>query len=237
MEPRYADLQKAIYQTEDELKRFRQLVVNVVMATDIFDKDISAIRNRRWNKAFHRDDKMTPMTQEEDGNLKATIVLEHLIQASDVSHTMQHWNIYTKWNERLFHEMYSAFDAGRMEKDPSAGWYGGELWFFDNYVIPLAKKLEECQVFGVSSDEYLNYALENRKEWEHKGKEIVKNFSVSYQTSKGQSTVASAGVQKEFAKKVDDQMNKAGSKHGDSLYDEEDDDSDADSDGTDCWND
>jgi hypothetical protein len=207
------------------------------MATDIFDKDISAIRNRRWNKAFHRDDKMTPMTQEEDGNLKATIVLEHLIQASDVSHTMQHWNIYTKWNERLFHEMYSAFDAGRMEKDPSAGWYGGELWFFDNYVIPLAKKLEECQVFGVSSDEYLNYALENRKEWEHKGKEIVKNFSVSYQTSKGQSTVASAGVQKEFAKKVDDQMNKAGSKHGDSLYDEEDDDSDADSDGTDCWND
>jgi class 3 adenylate cyclase len=229
MEPQYVELQKAIYQTKDELKRFRQLVVNVVMATDIFDKDMTAIRNRRWNKAFHRDDKMTPLTQEEDGNLKATIVLEHLIQASDVSHTMQHWHIYTKWNERLFHEMYSAFESGRAAKDPSEGWYGGELWFFDNYVIPLAKKLEECQVFGVSSDEYLNYALENRKEWEHKGKDIMKNFLVSYQTSKGHTSVATAEVRQELDKHVDEQMN-GGSEH-EKIFDDED-DSDDD---TDCW--
>jgi class 3 adenylate cyclase len=233
MEPHYAELQKAIYQTEDELKRFRQLVVNVVMATDIFDKDMTAIRNRRWNKAFHRDDKMTPLTQEEDGNLKATIVLEHLIQASDVSHTMQHWHIYTKWNERLFHEMYAAFDSGRMEKDPSVGWYGGELWFFDNYVIPLAKKLEECQVFGVSSDEYLNYALENRKQWEYKGKEIVKTLSVSYQKSKGLSSFATAGVQKEFAKQVNEQMN-GGGKH-EKLFDEEGGSDGGGSDGSEGW--
>ena len=38
---------------------------------------------------------------------------------------------------------------------------------------PLAKKLKDCGVFGVSSDEYLNYALENRREWEKKGKAIV----------------------------------------------------------------
>jgi len=42
-----------------------------------------------------------------------------LIQASDVSHTMQHWHSYRKWNERLFQEMYAAFKAGRAEKDPS----------------------------------------------------------------------------------------------------------------------
>lgn len=57
-----------------------------------------------------------------------------------------------------------AYEEGRGGKDPTEGWYNGELWFFDNYVIPLAKKLEECGVFGVSSDECLNYALENRKE-------------------------------------------------------------------------
>jgi hypothetical protein len=28
-------------------------------------------------------------------------------------------------------------------------------------------------VFGVSSDEYLNYALQNRAEWEHRGESIV----------------------------------------------------------------
>jgi hypothetical protein len=29
----------------------------------------------------------------------------------------------------------------------------GEIGFFDFYIIPLAKKLKECGVFGVSSDE------------------------------------------------------------------------------------
>ena len=66
--------------------------------------------------------------------------------------------------------MYFNYLSGRLEKDPTVGWYHGELWFFDNYVIPLAKKLKECAVFGVSSDEYLNYAMQNRMEWERKGK-------------------------------------------------------------------
>jgi hypothetical protein len=76
--------------------------------------------------------------------------------------------------------MYSAFESGRAEKDPSLGWYGGELWFYDNYVIPLAKKLEECGVFGVSSDECLSYALINRNEWERTGKEIVQEMVDRY---------------------------------------------------------
>ena len=54
--------------------------------------------------------------------------------------------------------------------------YKGELGFFDNYVIPLAKKLKECNVFGVSSDECLNYALQNRAEWEERGQDIVKEM-------------------------------------------------------------
>lgn len=41
------------------------------------------------------------------------------------------------------------------------------------YIIPLAKKLKECGVFGVSSDEYLNYALKNREEWVAKGRGIT----------------------------------------------------------------
>ena len=82
---------------------------------------------------------------------------------------MQHWHVYLKWNERLFREMYKAFLEGRIENDPSKGWYQGEIGFFDFYLIPLGRKLKECGVFGVSSDEYLNYALANRKEWELKG--------------------------------------------------------------------
>ena len=87
---------------------------------------------------------------------------------------MQHWNIYKKWNERLYQEMYKAYKMGRgAAKDPSTGWYKGELWFFDNYVIPLSRKLEECGCFGVSSDECLFNAMENRRMWAMEGEKIV----------------------------------------------------------------
>jgi hypothetical protein len=41
------------------------------------------------------------------------------------------------------------------------------------YIIPLAKKLKSCGIFGVSSDEYLNYALHNRREWAVRGEKVV----------------------------------------------------------------
>jgi hypothetical protein len=173
MDDRYDNLRSTIYASEEELKRFRQLVVNSVMATDIMDKDLKALRNGRWDKAFN---KMAQQESEEVVNRKATIVIEHLIQASDVSHTMQHWHIYRKWNERLFAELYKAYVEGRAEKDPSEFWYKGEIGFFDFYIIPLAKKLKDCGVFGVSCYEYLDYAERNRAEWESKGQEAVETM-------------------------------------------------------------
>jgi hypothetical protein len=179
MEPRFMKLRSCIYADTDELNRFRQLVVNTVLATDIFDKELKTLRTRRWDKAFNPQITYS-INKQEDINRKATIVIEHLIQASDVAHTMQHWHIYQKWNERLFLEMYSAYKAGRTAKDPSEGWYKGELGFFDNYIIPLAKKLKDCGVFGVSSDEYLNYARENRREWARKGEAVVESVMEKY---------------------------------------------------------
>jgi hypothetical protein len=174
--PSYDNLRKCIFSTEEERTLFRSLLVNSVIATDIFDKQLTVNRKARWKKAFQMEDsieKSPGSFDEEDTNRKATIVIEHIIQASDVAHTMQHWHIYLRWNSRLFEEMYKAYRSGRGAKDPSEGWYKGELWFFDNYVIPLAHKLKDCGVFGVSSDEYLNYAMANREEWERKGMDIV----------------------------------------------------------------
>ena len=133
MEPRFSALRCAIYDGESELRRFRQLLVNTVLATDIFDKELQTLRKNRWEKAFNHQ--MATSQEDEDVNRKATIVIEHLIQASDVAHTMQHWHIYQKWNERLFSEMLSAYRAGRSSNDPSSGWYQGELGFFDNYIM------------------------------------------------------------------------------------------------------
>ena len=47
----------------------------------------------------------------------------------------------------------------------------------------MAKKLKECGVFGVSSDEYLNYALENRREWEARGESLVQEMVVKARKS------------------------------------------------------
>ena len=97
MTPAYEDLRRCIYTTKEELDRFRQLVVNSVMATDIVDKQLGAARKQRWEKAFairsnsDHSPLSDPLSTRDDVNRKATIVIEHLIQASDVAHTMQHW--------------------------------------------------------------------------------------------------------------------------------------------------
>ena len=92
MDAEYKDLQQCLFNSTQELHRFRSTLVNCVMATDIFEKNGKAFRNQRWDKAFNDDSDV-----EDTYRLKATIVIEHIIQASDVAHCMQHWNVYTKW--------------------------------------------------------------------------------------------------------------------------------------------
>jgi 3'5'-cyclic nucleotide phosphodiesterase len=187
MEPQFANLRNCIYTTEAEIAVFRQILVNAVMATDLFDKDLKNMREARWLKTFSSqpdDDSKASLSSSSDttsSRRKAAIVIDLIIQASDVSHTMQHFTVYKKWNMKLLTEMYTAYQNGRMTKDPTEGWYEGELWFFDNYIIPLAQKLRECQVFGVSCDEFLDYAKDNRAEWEVKGRDIVQEVKVQLQ--------------------------------------------------------
>ena len=115
MQESFTNLYGIICATEEEKTRFRELVVNTVMATDIMDKDLKNLRNARWEKAFS-ETAVKESCSQQSVNRKATIVIEHLIQASDIAHTMQHWHIYRKWNQRLFEEMYKAFKEGRAEK-------------------------------------------------------------------------------------------------------------------------
>jgi hypothetical protein len=90
-----------------------------------------------------------------------------------------HWHVYQKGNQRLFEERYIALVLGNKVEDPPLSSYRVELAFFDNYVIPLARNLEESNVFGVSCDEYLAYALENRREWEFKDLQIMSEMVAS----------------------------------------------------------
>jgi hypothetical protein len=148
---RFAELRCCLFASKAELLRFRQVLVNVVMATDIFDVALNDLRKARWQKAFSDD---AEKSRVDVNNLRATIVIEHIIQASDVSHTMQHvsgrivflwlrflcfahpiahlllprtqWHVYRKWNRKLFQEMTLAYRAGRMGTDPATFWYKSE---------------------------------------------------------------------------------------------------------------
>ena len=187
MQPQFVDLRRTIYCNEAEFRRFRQTIVMTIMATDIMDKELKSQRNVRWEKAFSTSQRA--LGQDDDASVrtdrKATIVIEHLIQASDVAHTMQHWHIYRKWNENFFLECYKAYLNGCGDKSPAETWYRGEMGFFDFYILPLARKLKDCGVFGVSSDEYLNYAVQNRREWEIKGQRIVEEMLEKARTKYG----------------------------------------------------
>jgi len=138
------------------------------MATDLMDTELNAARHARWEKAFQ-----TSTTPENHHHRKATLIIEYLMQASNIAHTMQHWHVYNKWNEQLFEELYLAYQNGRLEQNPCEFWYQAEIDFFDTCVIPLAQKLGDCGVLGVSCHEYLEYAKENRAEWERRGQEVV----------------------------------------------------------------
>jgi hypothetical protein len=106
-------------------------------------------------------------------------------------------DIYTKWNTKLFQETQKAFANGRVDKDPLTGtyYYQGELDFFDQKVIPLAKRIVELSCFGSLGEEFLQNAEENRREWCDKGCEIVKQFlAASEPTKEGKGEVSNDGT-------------------------------------------
>ena len=177
MEPGFKELRECLFPTPSNVAHFRRLVVKTVMATDIADKEMSNLRRQRWTDQF---DSETVSISEAEMEKRSEMFMECLIQASDVSHTMQHWHIFIKWNERLFHECYHAYQTGRAASDPSENWYKGELSFFDFYIIPLIARLKLLEVFGATTDQFMTYALANRKEWEIKGKDIVKKYVSTY---------------------------------------------------------
>jgi hypothetical protein len=106
--------------------------------------------------------------------LQATLIMETMVQASDIAHTMQHWQVYRKWNVRLFEEVYQSFVDKRRDTDPSEDWYESEIDFFNGFVLPIVRRLKESGAFvAASTDSNMDYAEQNLTQWVDKGKGIV----------------------------------------------------------------
>jgi len=186
MDESYKNLQQVLYTTKSELRLLRQLAVNSIMATDIFDNDAKESREKRWNQAFGslRTQSQREMSVDDFECLQATLILEHVLQASDAIHAMQHHTVFRKWNERLFEEMQQAYKAKMSLKDPTDGAFEFEVMFFDDHILPLARKLQDCGAFGSSGHELLKYASENRALWAAQASDVVQEMTMRYNKGK-----------------------------------------------------
>lgn len=194
--PSYQELRRHIYSSEQDMKRFRQLVVILVMATDITDRDTAKEREKRWDRAFSSKKNLV---DSETINQRATLVLETMMQAANIAHCTQHWNVFTKWNKRLFQEIYEGYKAGRRRdhKDPTEFWYERELEFFDQVVIPLGIRLNESGAFGDDAEEFVAYAKSNRRDWEAKGRDMINEYladGVGLKSIKHSSNISTSSV-------------------------------------------
>ena len=86
-------LRKTICPTVFHMRRFREVFVTSVVATDLENAELNDYREARWEQVYDTDATGSSLAlyNKEDCELMAILAVEHLMQASVVAHTMQHW--------------------------------------------------------------------------------------------------------------------------------------------------
>ena len=106
-----------------------------------------------------------------------------MLNVADVAHAMQSWDLFLFWNRRLYEELYVAYKIGRSEIDPSVDWFQNQLGFYKLYIIPLAKKMQTCGVFGRLGCVWTTNAIAIRDQWSREGDQITKDMIASVKTA------------------------------------------------------
>ena len=171
LQDRFETLRHTIYSDEAERQMFHHIVVNSVLATDSADPELATQRNMRWSRVF------TESSNDHDTvHGKATLVIEHLMQLSDVGYRVQHYHLFRKWNKRHFIERKIAFIREREELNPKDFWYDKQINYFTSHVIPLCKRLDESGCFGGTTTDYVNCAMKNLSEWKLHKDEVLREM-------------------------------------------------------------
>lgn len=84
MKGKYKDLRRAIFCNEVEMQRFRYLIVNLVVATDLFDPRLQKTREALWTEAFEDNSEELSIASVDDDHLdverQATQIIDFLMQ-------------------------------------------------------------------------------------------------------------------------------------------------------------
>jgi 3'5'-cyclic nucleotide phosphodiesterase len=170
MSPVYYRLRTSIYRNKEEFIRFRQIMVNTVIVSNVDNLDHQIERIAKWKTSISRP---VATDTSEVRNLKLTCVIEIAAQASAIVHSLQHWSMYQKWIINLLKERYDSFSAGRLKSNPYKTCFETELAFLDTVAVPLSHLLKESGCFGASVIENMDQAMDNRNEWERGGQDVV----------------------------------------------------------------
>ena len=178
----YTHLRQAIYQTRDEKRLFRQVLVQCILATDLLNKEYRHGRDKRWEACFRDSSIAARLATKENESLDfknryETCLLEHMMQLATLAHMAEEWTIYLKWTSRMYLELRKAFADGRLWRDPGDAWVNGELGCFDFFILPLTKRLRECGQFGTFGDQAIVQLEQNRAEWQEKGRDIIRELA------------------------------------------------------------
>uniref|UniRef100_A0A7S1FMU1 Phosphodiesterase n=1 Tax=Corethron hystrix TaxID=216773 RepID=A0A7S1FMU1_9STRA len=115
------------------------------------------------------------------------VLIEHLMQVADISHCMQDWKNFVKWNFKLFKEIMNCHRDG-LTNDPYPAWDASQVGFLINYVYPLATRTEKCLGYIPGLDLSRN-AENNKNNWLIHGKEISDIFRVSVENGESEEEV------------------------------------------------
>lgn len=180
LEPAFRDLRRCICRSRQDFDFFRRLLGKSIVAVSI--KTSGAIKDQAETLIDSPSmENPPPSIENQVASRKAMSILETLLQVSDGSYALQHYPVFVKWNKLLFKEVYGRYkleaekDDNKTKEDPSVGWYVRELESFDER-LHLIRRLRESGVFNKLTDVYLNTTIANRRQWERKGKPIVKEY-------------------------------------------------------------
>lgn len=180
MDPQYDALRGTIYQTVEELKRFRSIVICCVLATDTSNKEMKALRTARWEQAAFGETPTEEKASREISSLRATALTEHIMEASSVMHAFQQWAVYRKWNERYYQESRAIANPDRLgASDPAMNMYDRVIQCFEGVVLPLGNRIREAGVLGETWNVFLSNAVENFKIWVKSGHELTNQMTTA----------------------------------------------------------
>jgi hypothetical protein len=168
MDDRFDALRKALFATESDFNLFHGLVNNLLLATfSSTDEVLAKGCKERWEEAFENGELVANPRQQ------IVPALEQVILIAQHAHSMISWDSYVTWSMKLLEESQQQYHDGIIHFDPTNSWYQKALGYFDNFLIPLANRIDAAGILGSMGNEFVVHAVENRHNWESTGMDLL----------------------------------------------------------------